>query len=128
MHFLHIKLNSLKWSNAKIKETRFKEKISKATVITETKLDGTVFDAKIYIEITAQYDVTETKKVNEFHKHDICFSIKNIISKNIEVILVDLLLPKTKPISIGVVYGPPKDTNFLQLFAEILNFINISKN
>ena len=49
----------------KIKETRFKEKISKAT--TETKLDGTVFDAKIYIEITAQYDVTETKKVNEFH-------------------------------------------------------------
>ena len=61
-------------------------------------------------------------------KHDICFSIKNIISKNIEVILVDLLLPKTKPISIGVVYGPPKDINFLQLFAEILNSINISKN
>ena len=37
----------------KIEETRFKEKISKATVITETKLDGTAFDAKIYIEITA---------------------------------------------------------------------------
>ena len=32
---------------------------------------------------------------------------------------------KTKPISIGIVYRPPNDTNFLQLFAEILNSIDI---
>ena len=38
---------------------------------------------------------------------------------------MDLLLPKTKSISAGIVYRPPKDTNLLQLFAEILNYLNI---
>ena len=33
---------------------------------------------------------------------------------------MDLLLPKTKPTSVGIAYRPPKDTNVLQLFAEIL--------
>ena len=61
-------------------------------------------------------------------RHDICFSTKNIISKNIEVIFKDFLLPKTKPISTCIVYGPPKHTNFLQLFAEILNSSNILEN
>ena len=49
------------------------------------------------------------------------------INKNIEV-FVDLLPPKTKPISVGIVYRPPKDTNLLQLFAAILNSLNILEN
>ena len=49
MHVLHINVNSL---IPKIVEIRFITKKSNATVIgiTETKLDGTIFDAKIYIE------------------------------------------------------------------------------
>ena len=62
------------------------------------------------------------------YKNDICFCTKNIVSKKVEVIFVDLLLPKTKPISVDIFYRPPKDTNFLQLFAEILNFLNILEN
>ena len=54
-------------------------------------------------------------------KHDTCFSTKNILSKNMKVIFVDLLLAKTRLKSLGIVYRPPKHTNFLQLFAEILN-------
>ena len=41
---------------------------------------------------------------------------------------MDLLLPKTKPISVGIVYRPPKDAIFLQLYAEILNSLNILEN
>ena len=41
---------------------------------------------------------------------------------------MDLLLLKTKPISAGIAYRPPKDTNFLQLFAETLNSLNILEN
>ena len=41
---------------------------------------------------------------------------------------MDLLLSKTKPISVGIVYRPPEDTTFLQLFAEILNSLNILEN
>ena len=49
MHFLHINVNSLL---PKIEEIRFIAKTSEATVIgiTETKLDGTIFDAEIHIE------------------------------------------------------------------------------
>ena len=45
-----------------------------------------------------------------------------------KVIFVDLLLPKTKPISVRIVYRPPKYTHFLQLFAEIRNSLNILEN
>ena len=45
-----------------------------------------------------------------------------------EVIFVDLLLAKTKTIYVGVVYRPPKDTIFLQLFAENLNSLKILEN
>ena len=38
------------------------------------------------------------------------------------------LLQKTNVISLGIVYRPPNDTIFLQLFAEILNSLNILEN
>ena len=41
---------------------------------------------------------------------------------------MDLLLPKTKPVSVGIVYRSPKDINCLQLFVEILNSLNILEN
>ena len=48
-HFLHINVNSLL---PKTEEIRFIAKKSKATLtgINKTKLDGTIFDAEIYIE------------------------------------------------------------------------------
>ena len=121
LHFLHINVNGLL---PKIDEIRFIAKKSKATVIgiNETRLDGTIFGAEIYIEDYNIVRCDRDKKdggVTCYIEHDICFSTKNILSKNIEVIFVDLLPPKTKPISVGIVYRPPKDTNFLQLFAEI---------
>ena len=123
LHFLNINVNSL---FPKIEEVRFIAKKSKATVlgITEIKLDGTIFDAELYIE---GYSIVRCDRdrrgggVAGYIKNDICFSTKNVLSKKLEVIFVDFLLPKTKPTSVAVVYRPPKDTNFLQLFAEILN-------
>ena len=49
LHFLHINVNSLL---TKIKEIRLIAKKSKAKVIsiTETKLDGTIFNAEVYIK------------------------------------------------------------------------------
>ena len=130
LHFLHINVNGLL---PKIDEIRFIAKKSKATVIgiNETRLDGTIFGAEIYIEDYNIVRCDRDKKdggVTCYIEHDICFSTKNILSKNIEVIFVDLLPPKTKAVSVGIVYRPPKDTNFLQLFAEILNSLNILEN
>ena len=120
MYFLHINVNSLL---PKIKEITFIAKKSKSTVtgIRETKLDRTIFDVEIYIEGYSIVRCDTGRRgggVACYIKHDISLSTKNILSKNIEIVFVDLLLPKTKPISIAIVYRLPKDTNFLQLFTE----------
>ena len=99
LQFLHINVNSLL---PKIEEIRFIAKKSKATVIgiTETKLDGTIFDAKIYIEGCSIVRCDSDRKgecVACYIKHDICFSTKNILSKRIESIFVDLLFRKPSP-------------------------------
>ena len=130
LHFLEINGNSLL---SKIEKIRFIVKKSKATVIgiSETKLDRTIFDAEIYTEGCSIVRCDRDRKgrgVACYIKHDVSFSTKNILSEEIEIIFVGLLLPKTKPISVGIVYRPPKDTNFLQLFTEILNSLNILEN
>ena len=40
----------------------------------------------------------------------------------------DLLLPKTKPISIAIVYKPPTDNDFLEYLSKGLNDFNIMEN
>ena len=41
------------------------------------------------------------------------------MSDNIENIFIDLLFPKTKPISVRIIYKPPSKTQFLeQMIAE----------
>ena len=85
LHFLYINVNSLL---LKIEEIRFIAKKSEATVIriSETKLDGVIFYIEVYIK---GYSIVGF------------FSIENILSKKVEVIFVDLFLPKTKPISVS---------------------------
>ena len=66
--------------------------------------------------------------VASYTNHDISFSTDNIFSEKVEAIFEDLLLSKNKAISVGIVYGPPKDTNILQLFVEVPNLLNILEN
>ena len=122
LHFLHINVNSIL---PKIEKVRFVAKKSKAIVsgITEIKLDGTIFDAELYIEDYSIVRCDRDRKgggVTCYIKNDICFSTKNVLSKKIA--FVDLLLPKTKPISVGIVYRPPKDTIFFTIICRNSKF------
>ena len=47
-------------------------------------------------------------------RSNICFNLKTCRSNNIENIFIDLLFPKTKPITVGVLYKPPDQTRFLE--------------
>ena len=40
----------------------------------------------------------------------------------------DLLLPKTKAISIAIVYKPPTDNDFLEFLSKGLNDFNLMEN
>ena len=46
----------------------------------------------------------------------------------LHVISFDLLLPKTQPISIAIIYRPPTDNRFLDYLSKGLNDFNITEN
>ena len=51
--------------------------------------------------------------------------LKNCISNEIENIFARLLIPKTKPITVEIVYKPPDQTRFLEILSNSLNTLNI---
>ena len=58
-------------------------------------------------------------------RSNICFNSQNY---EIENISFDLLLPKTKPVSIASAYKPPTDNHFLDFLSKGLNDFNLMKN
>ena len=61
-------------------------------------------------------------------RSDICFNSQNCLSDKIENISFNLLLPKTKPISIAIVYKPLTDNHFLGYLSMGLNDFNLMEN
>ena len=56
-------------------------------------------------------------------REDIHFIIREELVNEIESVFFDILLPKSKPILIGVLYKPPSQINFLNNFSDKLNRI-----
>ena len=55
----------------------------------------------------------------------ICYNTKNCILIEIENIFVELLIPKTKSITVGIVYKPPDQTRSLDILSNSLNSLNM---
>ena len=85
--------------------------------ITETKLDNTVYDSEVTVD---GYNIVRNDRnrngggVACYIRNNNYFNMKTCISDNIENILIDLLFPKTKPISVGIIYKPASQSQFLQ--------------
>ena len=103
----------------KIDELRYIARSSNAAVIgiTETKLDNTVYDSEVTVD---GYNIVRNDRnrngggVACYIRNNNYFNMKTCISDNIENILIDLLFPKTKPISVGIIYKPASQSQFLQ--------------
>ena len=114
LHFMHLNINSIL---PKIDELRLIAFKSHAAVIgiTESKIDDTVLDGEIMIDgyIPIRSDRTRHGGgVICYIREDISFN-KIELKSDIEHIFLDILLPNTKPILIGIIYRPPKQTSFL---------------
>ena len=115
MHFLHINVNSLL---SKIGEFRYIVGQTKPAIlgITETKLDSSVSDQEININ---SYSVLRSDRnrndggVACYVRADLCFNSRNAFTNSIKHVCFDKLIPKVKPIMIGVFCGPPNASNFL---------------
>ena len=58
---------------------------------------------------------------------DLCFNRRNVFSNSIENVFFNLLIPKLKPLSIGIFYRPPNVNAFLEIFLNNLKFIDFKK-
>ena len=115
LYFIHLNINSLL---PKIDELWYIAKNSNATVIgkSEIKLGKTVSDSEVAIDGYVIVRNDRNRKgggVACYIGNNICFNLKACLSNNIENIFIDLLFPKTKTITIGVIYNkPPNQTRF----------------
>ena len=91
---------------------RYIARSSNAAVIgiTETKLGNTVYDSEVTVD---GYNIVRNDR-NRNGGGVACYIRNNICFNNIENIFIDLLFPKTKPISVGIIYKSPSQRQLLQ--------------
>ena len=93
--------------------------------ITETWLYQSVTDSEVningYVILRRDRD-RSGGGVCLYVREDVTFTPLKIENQNkdSEVLCIELFLPKTKPITVGVCYRPPKQHNFIEQFEAIL--------
>ena len=123
LHFLHLNINSLL---SKIDELREIAKVSRAAVIgiSESKLDDTVLDGEVSID---GFDLVRSDRnrhgggVACYIRSDLNFDIRSKFTDDMESIFFDILLPRLKPILVGIIYRPPDQSGFLKRLSSSLS-------
>ena len=54
------------------------------------------------------------------------YKLNSFLPNEIENITFDILMPHTKPVTVGIIYRPPNQSKFLDIFEENLTKLNIS--
>ena len=129
LHFVHLNTNSLPFKTEELRQIA--KNTNLVTGLCETKLDKTIFYSEVSIPNYSRVRKDRNRKgggVSCYIRSDICFNSQNYLSDEIENISFDLLLPKTKPISIAIVYKPPTDNRFLDCLPKGLNDFNLMEN
>ena len=99
--------------------------------ITESKRDDTVPDLEVNLP---GYDVLRYDRnrngggVACYIRKDLCFNTRALNCKEIENIIFEILLPKSKPITIGAFYRPPNQANFMKLIVKSFSLLNLKDN
>ena len=109
LHFIHININGLL---PKIEELSSIACQSNAAVIgiSESKLDNFIFISEIEID---GYNILSFDRnrhgrgVTCYVRNDLSFTKINYFPHDIETIFKEIFLPKTKPMTVGIVYRPP---------------------
>ena len=106
MHFGHLNINSLLSKIEELRALAFNKNIS-VLGITEVKLDNTVRNEELKID---GYNLLRSDRnkngggVACYIKSNIAHNRQSNISEIIENIVLDILLPKSKPITVGIIY------------------------
>ena len=120
LHLPHLNVNSLL---PKIDELRYIVKLSNAAVMgtTESKLDDCILDSEIQ---TNNYQILRCDRNRKggrvacYVRNNLSYIKKDFLPEEIENIFFETLLPKTKPITVRIIYRPPNQNNLLQTLNE----------
>ena len=131
MHFEHLNVNSLLSKIEELRTLAFNTNIS-VLGITETKLDSNVSNDWLKID---DYNSLQSDR-NKNSGGVACCIKKNVahnrqsisISRNMENIVLDILLPKSKPITVGIIYRPPNQVDFIDHFNNAPGKLPIQSN
>ena len=121
IHLIHLNVDRLLPKTGKIWYTAAR---TNAVVIriSESKLDETILQSKTQI---SNYELLRCDRnrnggfVACYSRSDIGNLQKQFFPKEIEDIFVEILLPKTKLLIIGIIYSPPNQNNFLEIINAI---------
>ena len=105
MHFRHLNVNSLLSKIEELRTLAFNTNIS-VLRITETKLDNTISKEELKID---GYNLLQSDRnrnggqVACYIKNNMAHNLQSSISENIENIVLDILLLKSKPITVCII-------------------------
>ena len=128
LHLIHLNINSLL---PKFDKLRYIAERTKAAVIgiLESELDSNVLDPEIYIE---NYEILRFNRNRQgrglacYIRSGISYKLNSFLPHEIRNITFDILMPHTKTITTGIIYRPPSQSKFLDVFKENLPKLNTS--
>ena len=128
MHILHLNINSLL---PKIDEIRFITKLLNDSIIgiSESKLDSSILNSELDID---EYDLIRLERSRSgggvacYIRKSLSYNHQTSFCRNIESIFIDIFLPKSKTIFVGVLYRPPNKPDFIEHLNNSLKESNIS--
>ena len=130
LHFIHININSLLPKIEELRSIALKSNVA-IIGITESKLDDSVSNSEIDIDNYTLIRCDRNRHgggVACYIRDDINFTQKSIFDSEIENIFIDVLLPKTKPFTVGIFYRPPNKTNFIDKIINDFSKLNSENN
>ena len=98
--------------------------------ITKSKLDSSVTNMEVNIN---GYSIIRNDRnrhgggVACYVKNDLCFNTEKIFSNSIEHVFFEILIPKVKPIAVGIFYRLPNSNDFLNLLSNSFQQIDLNK-
>ena len=119
---LHLIPWNIKSLLPKIDELRYITRPSNAAVIGiyESKLDKSITNSEIIIDnhVLRCYQNSNGGGVACYIRKDSSYAQKNLFPNDIENIFFETHLPKSKPKTVGLVYQPQNQTNFIKTLDE----------
>ena len=68
------------------------------------------------------------KTGKEHVRNDLSCNTLSVFPREVENIFLEILLPNSKPITVGTIYRPPNESNFLEILNDNMNEIDSVNN